>query len=244
MTRLLPCFPLLSLLACSASLEGSASEEADETAFVLTTYDVPAGYESRVEDVLNRVFWRGENIPLLGRAHQGAPGSVIVAAPRSAQADVASVIERLNKLDPKVAEPTNVRLSYWMIGGTKGNEIDTSALPAAIAGAMAQVATQETPMRYAVLYHDTLLSLDGAHARVTTPEFQIGQVASVGPTGNIVAEIEIDSPGGVGTESKVQLAPGQALVLGQNVIGGGPSASTAYSDAIFYVVRPEPSPAQ
>lgn len=244
MTRLISCFALLSLFACSASLEGSASEDDHEQAFVLATYDVPAGYESRVEDVLNRVFWRGENVPLLGRAHQGSPGSVIVAAPRSAQADVASVIERLNKLDPKVAEPKNVRLSYWMIGGTKVDTTDTSGLPPAVASAMAEVAANEVPMRYAVLYHDTLLSLDGAHGRVTTPEFQIGQVASVGPTGNIVADIEIDSPGGVGTESKILLAPGQVLVLGQNVVGGGPSEKQEYSDAIFYVVRPEPAAAQ
>ena len=73
---------LLSLLpSCQATMEGSASEDDDDAAFQLKSYEVPAGYESRVEDVLNRVFWRGDNVPLLGRAHQGAPGSVIVAAP-------------------------------------------------------------------------------------------------------------------------------------------------------------------
>ena len=108
MTRFLP----LLLTACSASIEGSASELDDPSAFVLTTYDVPRGYESRVEDVLNRVFWRADEVPPLGRARQGAPGSVIVAAPAGVQADVLGVIERLNKLDPAVAEPKNVRLSY------------------------------------------------------------------------------------------------------------------------------------
>jgi hypothetical protein len=235
---------LLSLLpSCQATMEGSASEDDDDAAFQLKSYEVPAGYESRVEDVLNRVFWRGDNVPLLGRAHQGAPGSVIVAAPASVQEEVGDVIARLNKLDPKVAEPKNVELSYWMIGGHKGAAVDIAALPADIAPAIAQVAASEAPMTYSVLTHQTLRSLDGAHARVTSPDLQISQVASVGPAGGIVADIEIDAPGGVGTKTQVRLADGQVLVLGQVATGGGPGPSGT-SDAIFYVVRPEPPVAQ
>ncbi len=231
------------LAACSASIEGSASELDDPSAFVLTTYDVPRGYESRVEDVLNRVFWRADDVPPLGRARQGAPGSVIVAAPESVQGDVKDVIERLNKLDPSVAEPKNVKLSYWMIGGTRAPAVDTSALPAVIAPAMAEVAAQEVPMRYEVLFRESLLSLDGTRAQATGPEFQIEQLASVSPAGSIVAELGLSVQGGVETRTQVQLGAGQVLVLGQTAVGGngGPPGT---SDALFYVVRPEPVAAQ
>lgn len=155
---------LLSLVACNATLEGSASADDSPDALVLATYDVPTGYESRVEDVLNRVFWRGDEIPVIGRAHQGAPGSVIVAAPRSAHADVASIIDRLNKLDPKVAEPKNIRLDYWMVAGKRAETVDTSALPASIVPALSAVALAETPMRYTLVFQESLVSLDGARA--------------------------------------------------------------------------------
>ncbi|MBM4365763.1 MAG: hypothetical protein FJ102_06075 [Deltaproteobacteria bacterium] len=238
-------FSFLTLLlgACSASLEGSASELGGPSEFVLTTYDVPRGYESRVEDVLNRVFWLADEVPPLGRARQGAPGSVIVAAPASVQGDVKGVIERLNRLDPAVAEPRNVKLSYWMIGGTRADAVDTSALPAVIAPAMAEVAGQEVPMRYEVLFRESLLSLDGTRAQANGPEFQIEQLASVSPAGSIVAELGLSVQGGVETRTQLTLGAGQVLVLGQTAVGGngGPPGS---SDAIFYVVRPEPVAAQ
>ncbi len=237
--------PFLAFLfaACTASLEGSATEGDAPSAFVLTTYDVPRGYESRVEDVLNRVFWRDDNVPPLGRARQGAPGSVIVAAPQVVQADVRGVIDRLNQLDPSVAEPRNVKLSYWMVGGSRAASVDTSALPTAIAPAMAEVAAQEGPMAYRVLFRESLLSLDGARAQATGPEFRIDQLASISPAGHVVAEVGINVQGGVETRTQVQLAPGQVLVLGHTAVGGdgGPPGS---SDVLFYVLRPEPVAAQ
>lgn len=232
----------LILSACSASLEGSAGDPANAAAYVLTTYNVPQGYESRVEDVLNRVFWRADNVPPLGRARQGAPGSVIVAAPENVQDDVKDVIARLNQLDPLVAEPKNVKLSYWMVGGTRADAVDTSALPPAITPAFLEVAAQEVPMRYEVLFRESLLSLDGARAEANGPEFQLDQVASVGPSGRIVAEVGISVQGGVETRTQVQLGAGQVLVLGQTAVGGGGSPGT--SDALFYVIRPEPIAAQ
>lgn len=237
MKSLLPLF----LTACNASLEGSPT---DDDHFVLATYEVPPGYESRVEDVLNRAFWRGENIPLLGRALQGAPGTVVVAAPANAQDDVKAVIARLGQLDAAVAQPQNVRLSYWMVGGKKATAVDTSTLPPAISSQMAEVASTEVPMHYEVVFHESLLSLDGSRAQAKGANFMISQVVSVTPAGSILADIDIDTHSGVGTETRVQLAPGQVLVMGQTAGTGGVDPDAPAYDALFYVVRPDRVAAQ
>ena len=233
---------ILFLAACSASLEGSSS--ADEDVFVLHTYDVPVGFESRVEEALNRVFYRGENIPSAGRALEGSPGTVIVAAPESAQEDLAAVIERLGKVDPKLATPQNIRLTYWMVGGTKASTVDTSALPPDITAAMTEVASAEPPMRYEVAFHESLLGLDGAHAKGAGETWDIGQVASLTPQGSILADIDIEMRGGAGAETRVQLVPGQVLVMGQTAGAGDPHEGIPGLDALFFVVRPERLPAQ
>lgn len=231
----------LFLNACSVPTETAATATGD---FVLATYDVPVGYESRVEEALNRVFYRGEGTALAGRALQGAPGNIIVAAPERAQKDVAAVIDRLAKIDPKLAEPQNVRLSYWMVGGTKAATVDTSALPPAIIAAMNEVSANEPPMRYEVMFQESLLSLDGSPGKGSGDTYSIEQVASITPQGSILADIDIVMRGGAGTETRVQLVPGQVLVMGQTAGSGDPREEKPAHDALFYVVRPERVPAQ
>ena len=232
---------ILLLSACSASIEGTTE---DDGAFVLTTYDVPVGYESRTVDVLNRAFYRGENVPSGGRAIEGNAGSLIVSAPANTQDDVAGVIERLAKVDPKVAEPQNVRLSYWMVGGKKAAAVDTTALPTEITAAMTEVAGTEPAMQYEVLFHESLLSLDGSPGKGSGDTYSIEQLASLTPSGSILADIDITVRGGAGTETRVQLVPGQVLVMGQTAGRGDPHEEKPLLDALFYVVRPERVPAQ
>lgn len=225
----------LSLLACSLNAPRS---DADGDAFVVRTYAVPAGYETQVEGTLTRVFWRGDDQPLGGRAYPGPPGTLVVAAPASAHAGVEEVVAAFATLDARDAVPRNVRVEYWVVAGRHSAAVDTKALPAAVATALEPVAAAEAPMTYTVLLSETLMSLDGDHAEANGDGFFVSQTVSVGAGGHVVADLRIEVPGGLASTTRVQLAPGQVLVLGETAPAAG-----AESDALFYVVRPELVPA-
>ena len=200
---------------------------------VLEAYAVPAGYSGLMASALTRALFVGESS--VGRVIETPDGQIIVVAPESVQHGVARLIEQLNAAQPPLRTPTNIRMDYWLIHGTRA-EAPTSDYPApALAETLAAVQQADGPMSFELYAHKVLTSLDEEEARISSQGLFIEQEASWNAAGGtITAEVSIDATGGTGMRTDIRLKPGQVVVLGEvaDIAGDQPY------DTLYYIISP------
>ncbi|MFH1463384.1 MAG: hypothetical protein ABIO70_03260 [Pseudomonadota bacterium] len=181
---------------------------------VLETYAVPEGYSSLMEQALTRVLFFGDEP--VGRVIQSPDGRLIVVAPESVQAGVARLVDQLNAAEPAPRTPTNIRIDYWLIHGRHAEAVSTEAPAPALAQTIAAIQQAEGPMSFELYAHKVLTSVDDERARLTSSGLQIEQYATWDAAGETIsAEVGIDTVGGSGARTAVQVASGQVVVLAE-----------------------------
>jgi hypothetical protein len=200
---------------------------------VLEAYAVPVGYSGLMASALTRALFVGDNA--VGRVIETPDGQIIVVAPESVQVGVKRLIEQLNAAQPPVRTPTNIRIDYWLVHGTRAEAPATTFPAPALAETLAAVQQAEGPMAFELYAHKVLTSLDEEEARISAAGLFIEQEASWNAAGGtITAEVAIDASGGTGMRTDIRLSPGQVVVLGEvaDISGDQPY------DTLYYIISP------
>jgi len=200
---------------------------------VLEAYSVPVGYAGIMASALSRSMAIGTE--KVGRVIETPDGQLIVVAPQSVQVGVSRLIDQLNTSKPPIRTPTNIRMDYWLVHGTRAAEPSTAYPAPALAETLDAVQHAEGPMHFELFAHKVLTSLDEQKARISSDGLFIEQEASWNSAGGaITAEVSIDATGGTGMRTDIRLQPGQVVVLGEvaDIAGDQPF------DTLYYIVSP------
>ncbi len=225
--------PFATALAGACTTPQQVMDQASNE-MVLQSYSVPAGYSNLMSSALTRALFVGKDNPV-GRVIEAPDGQLIVVAPESVQEGVKRLIDELNASQPAVRTPTNIRIDYWMVHGTRADELSTSYPAPVLADTLAAVQQQEGPMAFELHSHQVLTSLDDERASLSSPGLFIRQTATWNAAGGtIAAEVEIEAERGVGTATDIQVAPGQVVVLAEL----GDTAGDQPYDTLYYVISP------
>jgi hypothetical protein len=200
---------------------------------VLQSYSVPEGYAGIMASALSRSMAIGDE--KVGRVIETPDGQIIVVAPESVQAGVSKLIDQLNDSKPPLRTPTNIRMDYWLVHGTRAEAASTTYPAPVLAETLDAVQQAEGPMDFALYAHKVLTSLDEERARISSDGLFIEQEASWSAAGGaITAEVAIDAAGGTGMRTDIRLQPGQVVVLGEvaDIAGDQPF------DTLYYIISP------
>ena len=226
-------------LACQVKTGGQSASAPEPEELEMVVYDTPPGAGQQLRGVLQQAFYRNEATPPVARATVSPDGRLLVIGPRSVQAGVATLMNSLGKM-PATTLPT-VEFKYWLVLGQPG----TGEVPpdlAEISSALNAVSKAQGGLVFEALESLTLRSVGEEDGEANGRSVNVHQVASVAG-GALVARIEIDPIGPTKLKTRVQLEPGQTMVLGESGFdlkaghfpGLKPGPDTR---KLFYVVRP------
>jgi hypothetical protein len=234
---------LLALFSCNFTPQPNGT--AHEEALVLRTYDVPGAYSAEVGGMIRRLLKpNGDDKPALGSASIGPGGKLLVAAPDGIQEGVQQLVQALHaKLPPP---PATVTIEMWVVAGRPAQEASGLKELGEAAPALESVMKKEGAMEVALIEKLSLTSISGQHASTFGANVKLSQVATV-IDDSVLADIDIDPVGPHSYSTRVELANGRMLVLGQAGYiannhglpffdeGGDQSASNGKT--LFYIVR-------
>ena len=225
----------LSLLLLTACTDVDAGSTAP---LELRTYAVPAGTAQETVAVLSRVL-PGQGEGATAKVTLGPDGRVVVVAPERLQDGVATLIAELAAAGP-LATP-QVRMDYWLVLGEPASETEVAPALQQVAAALQQVAAAQVPMRFTLVEGLAVRAASGEEAFTQGRMVETWQNASVRGD-QVVSDIMIDPDGPGRVQTRVQLAVGQVLVLGETGVdptlweptkGDHPEGTMLY-----YLVRP------
>lgn len=210
---------------------GSAAPEA----LVMRAYDVPAVYAPEVAGVVNRMLWRGQNLPREGNAETGMGGLLIVTAPAGIHPGVEQLVTRLKEKAP--APPATVEITYWALTGVPAEAPSVPAALEEVKPALEAVLKNEGPRVFNLLEKQRIRSMAGYEAEVLGRHFEIGQNASA-REGRVSAQLRIRShKTKASLQTFVQLPADELLVLGQAAIEVPDTLQDQPRASVYYIVR-------
>lgn len=233
---------LLGLTACQGG--GPLPAASADDAPLLRTYAVPADHARSLEHALASALATGENTPPLGTVERLPDGKLVVVAPPAIHEGIAALVAGLDVGAP--APAMTVALDYWVIVGEAAAEAGGLTDPA-LAPALQAITRDQGPMRFTLLEQAHLASLVDESAKARGDRLEVRQVVSA-VAGRLVADIDLTvdasaeyDPGrrcerGACKDfrTRVHVAPGQLLVVGQTGLAGPAGAA---GRSLFYVVR-------
>lgn len=209
------------------------------TDVALVTYTVPNGRAEEIAAVLSRVL--GGDTPT-GRASVGPSGEVVVVAPAAVQTGIQSLIKRVTETPATPAQ--DVELEYWLVVGWPG-EAERPAELGPIGAALDTIVAVAGPTQFRVEERIHLRSGVEQNGEAASPHTHVEQYARLAPDGAILADVNVRSDNNSRLHTRVSLAPGQLLVLGQAGWEGDPIVSRNHNtlttdpsrETLYYVVR-------
>jgi hypothetical protein len=196
----------------------------------LRSYRVPEGMGQQLRSILGNVLSGTEKDSMLGRASLAPNGELVVVAPAAMQRGVEDLLKEIASSPRK--GPTTVELSYWLLGSRPGSAPKDQA--AELSEAAHALGSQlPTSMHLEVMEKLRLQSMTDEQAEMWGRTLQVHQTAAASE-GRVVADLRLNrvheaSPSRV--ETRVQLVPGQLLILAES--GDQPDTS------VFYAVKAE-----
>jgi len=229
--------PPVAEKAAAAAIPGRpaspATPAAPATGQVMRAYDTPPGRAAELASVLQRAMRGGGDTPRIGNATALDGDRVVVVAPPGVHAGIEPLCAKMR--DTGTLPATSVQISYWLVRADPAEATDTSALPA-LAETLTEVAEQTGPAIFSLTEKASLSSMLNAHARTHGLRAEFSQVATA-HEGGVVADLEIKlsrTPHmGGELHTRVAVAPGETVVVGQNGLGDDDDAR------LFYVIRAE-----
>jgi hypothetical protein len=211
---------LFALASCT-----SAREAPKEPELQLRSYKVPPGAAQQLRAVIRAALFL-EKDRSIGSAQVTSDGQLLVLGAPAIQKGV----EQLVADYPARGAPPSIELTYWLVRGKPGN---AAARPELQEIAAALAALPEPKRDFELVERLRLTSMSAEHAQVEGRLLRIQQNATlVGD--RVVADLNINSAksGGNKVETRVQLQPGQLLVLAEMGAAEGQGEGE-----VFYVVR-------
>jgi hypothetical protein len=213
-----------SLFACQNPRPAESSEP-----LTLQTYAVPGGQAVQLRGLLNQAFvW---NDKAQAKATITPDGRLIVVGPQRIQDGVAALMDELSKKPPEA--PPTVNIEYWLVLGKPGKGAAVPDDLAQIAPALQTIGAEDGPQELRLLEHVQQRSLSDNEAEMRGVHVRVRQNATV-LSGKVLADISIHSlEGPSGLDTRLELPPGQLMVLGQGGYNGKPEDL----GTLYYVVR-------
>lgn len=214
-----------------------------EQPLVLKSYDVPQAYASEVGGIVRRLLAAQGDKPALGSASIGPGGRVLVAAPEGIQQGVRELVDSL--VANKPAPPATVTIEVWVVAGRPAAEGASAPHLAEIAPALDAVTKSQGPIEFRLVEKVSLTSVSGQNGSASGANTQL-QVTATALKTSVIADLEIDPAGPSRLNTRVQIANGELVVLGQS--GYTPIPGMPYFEerahpeglTLFYIVRAQP----
>jgi len=223
-----------ALSSCRADNTASAAEPAP----LMKTYDVPSGQGPQIRSVINAALDRGENNPRLARVELSPNGKLVVVGPQGIQDGVKELLDQLAK-EPAQPPPPTISFTYWLVVGKKAKDASAPTPPelAEIASALAAIQKADGPVSFSSLEKLSMLSqADEFAEQQSGRSTYVRQRASL-QDGKVIADLRLQN-GPQKLETRVQVAPGQLLVLGQSGWAGPKAGANAPDDeTLSWVAR-------
>ena len=203
----------LSTLACRS--ERSPAPPAAEPRgpeMVLRTYPVPSGTGQEIRSILDNVFAGLEKDKLLARASLSPDGRLVVVGPPGIQDGVKSFLDEVGKAPPPAAPPT-VEITYWLVAGRRTQKYAAGPGLKDVEKVLAAVADADGPMEFTLVERLRLTSLSSERGFAQGQTAEVSQQATV-TGGTLVADLSVTAKPAI-IQTRVQLTPGQTLVLGE-----------------------------
>ena len=198
---------------------------------VLMAYDVPAAHAAEIERVLSSAMPReGENSLPVGRVSMLPDGRLLVVAPHGIQHGVGALVAGLASRPAPPAPPT-ISMTYWLVIGKRSSKdaatpVELREIDAALAAAV----KADGPMEFRLVEKATVASLPDEHGELQGVEFsRIAQRGTI-VGGKLLAELKIDPLNYGRVETRVQIEPGQLVLLAE-------SGATKDGDRLYYIAR-------
>ncbi len=224
------------LLAIGCTLPTTPAVPAPPPAMELRTYDVPAGAAQEAVSLLNAVIPNTAG----GRARLGPDGRVVVVADASVQAGVGPMLSQLAAAN--LTPTPRVKMDVWLVFGVPAEDTSIPRSLHPLTDTLTELVQAQTPMTFTLVEALSIRGESGEHAEAEGLRLKMEQTVSV--RGDVVvADLNLQPRGGGKIETRVQLQPGQILVLGET--GVDPSAWQADAPTgstgplmLYYIVRP------
>jgi hypothetical protein len=196
----------------------------------LRSYRVPDGMGQQLRSLLGNVLSGVEKDNLLGRASLAPNGELVVVAPATVQRGVEDLLKEIASVPRKGL--TTVEIGYWLVGTRPG------AAPKDQSGELSEVARalgSQLPanVHLELIEKLRLQSMTDESAEMWGRNLQVHQMAAASE-GRIVADLRLSrshESSANRVETRVQLTPGQLLVLAES--GDQPDTS------LFFAIKAE-----
>jgi hypothetical protein len=210
--RLLACLALAAS-ACDTSTPQAAAPGGVPQNLVLKSYAVPAGSAQRMRTVLRELLWFGsdgkDSNKYVGRADVGPDGQLLVLAPETVHAGVATLVAAVEK-NP-VKEPESLTLTYWAVVGTPGEGAERPAALKDVAPALDELEKSEGPMAFSLLEKLVVTSMSGEHGDLMGRDVNVRQYATLAD-GQLTGDITLERRG-QRVSTRVRLPQDKLVVL-------------------------------
>jgi hypothetical protein len=210
----------------------AASEQG--SALVLRSFEVDPDLAGELEIILNEALARGENEAPVGRVSVGPGGRLIVAAPAAVLDAVEVLITDVEAASPP--PPPVISMTYWVVRGTPAAETSWPERLGEVAQALEGICAAEGTTRFIIEEKVQLRSLSGERANSMAREYRVTQRATE-RDGRVLVSVTLQNTrrASGSIETRLQLAPGQLLVLGQTGVGGVEASDEQAS--VYFIVR-------
>jgi hypothetical protein len=222
---------LICLLLDGALIQACRKDMHKDAMVTLRTYDVPEGSAAEIASVLRAMMDAKEPAARIGYAAVSPDGrQVLVTAPSTFHAGVASFVERAKPTGDKAALPPTVRLEYWVVQGKPAAERKQDRALQAIAPALDALAREYGPQEFVL--HDRLAIFGRAGERAKNASAQVEIAHFLRMSGDVLdADVEIGAVRGPGILHARLNVPLDKPV----VIGDGQTATGGATQ--YYIVR-------
>jgi hypothetical protein len=232
------------LLAALALCACQKTPPTESNPVELQTYDVPKGSVRPLITTMKDAFWVDEKTAPVGRATITPDGRLMVVAPRNVQTGVQTLVDQVTKHPPTI--DSTIELHYWLVmGRATPTAAPASAALKEVEPALDEIVRAQGPQTFTLVQHVQLSSLqdewgkaEAAPGDSPTSKLVISQHAVQSDDG-VFGQLEIHYGKNDAIETRVNLAPGQTIVLGTTGqrMGGVADAGDGDGATLYYLVR-------
>lgn len=196
-------------------------------ALKIKAYEVPEGSAERYRSMARTLLATKNGKRSLGRVAVAPDGRVVVVAPTSVHDDLAPLFAPTRALG---TPPTEVSLTYWVIGAKRASTTTTDALLAEVGAPLEKIAERDGAHAFRLVDRIAVQSTTDARAAHSGQSTDVRQ--SLHARGSVlVADLQIRTRAAeVGPlDTSIAIVPNTAMVIGETAV--------ADDERLIYLVR-------
>ena len=227
---------LLMLFFVLSSNRAEDSGTKGEPPLVLRSYSVAPELGTELTTIINGVLRRGDEMPPVGRVTLGPGGQLIVAAPEEIHEGIEKMLGDIKSATPE--PPPMIKITYWIMAGSPVEKTRWPSRLKELEPALESIVSAEGPTAFTLVEKSQIYSLSGEQGKIETRLFWIRQTATARES-QILASINLNDRGigGGDIDTRVNLSPGQLLVLGQSALPESIGGREDTNSSLYIIVR-------